>query len=438
MLDGTAGQGEIRARRNRIAKTANSSHDLPPLYEGLLTALGVGLLIGLMRERRRDDVDSPPSVAGLRTHALAALASAIAWHLDVRGFLVLLALSGVLIAVSYHRTAQSDVGLTSEFALLTTTLLGALAMESAGLAGALGVVTALLLHLREELHRVGRELITEQEIHDGLVLAASALVVLPLLSTEPVDPWDVVVPASLWKLVVLVMAAGVAGQVAVRLAGPRFGLPVAGFFSGFASSTAATVGYGQRVKADAKLLPYAASATLFANLATVILLAAVLLTTNVALLQAVMWPLVAAGLALVASGAVGVFDGRAARDDPRSSSPKAFKLSHALALAAFVAVLLMVSAMLEDAVGDRGALAAAVIAAMVELQGSALAIGQLAGGGRLAMNEARWGIILLLASSSIVKSVLAFGSGGRAYGTRVALGLGAAVIAAGIVAGLTA
>ncbi|MDF2775858.1 MAG: hypothetical protein K0S86_5359 [Geminicoccaceae bacterium] len=98
-----------------------------------------------MRERRRDDADSPPPVAGLRTHALAALASAIAWHLDVRGFLVLLALSGALIIVSYHRTAQSDVGLTSEFALVTTTLLGALAMESAGLAGALGVVTALLL-----------------------------------------------------------------------------------------------------------------------------------------------------------------------------------------------------------------------------------------------------------------------------------------------------
>jgi uncharacterized membrane protein (DUF4010 family) len=93
--------------------------------------------------------------------------------------------------------------------------------------------------------------------------------------------------------------------------------------------------------------------------------------------------------------------------------------------------------MLEDAVGDRGALAAAVIAAMVELQGSALAIGQLAGGGRLAMNEARWGIVFLLASSSVVKSVLAFGSGGRAYGTRVALGLGAAVIAAGIVAWVT-
>lgn len=408
---------------------------MTPLYEGLLTALGVGLLIGLMRERRRNDPSSAPSAAGLRTHALAALGSAVAWHLDERAFLVLLALSGALIIMSYRRTAESDVGLTGEFALLITTLLGALAMESAGLAASLGVLTALLLYLRSELHRVGRELITEQEVHDGLLLAASAVVVLPLLSTQPVDPWGVIVPASLWKLVVLVMAAGMAGQVAVRLVGARFGLPAAGFFSGFASSTAATVGYGQRVKADRLLLPYATSATLFANLATLILLAAVLATGNAALLRDLAWPLLAGGLALLAAAAVGLFNGRtSAADLPSSSLPKAFKLSHALALAAFVAILLVVSAVLADAMGERGALAAAVIAGMVELQGAALAIGQLARGGRLHIDEARWGVVLLLASSSTVKSILAFGSGGRAYGMRVAVGLAAMVVAAAVTA----
>jgi len=418
----------------RTFRGSRTRPHLTPPYEGLLTALGVGLLIGLMRERRHSDTDSRPAVAGLRTHAVAALASAVAWHLDVRAFLILLALSGVLITVSYHRTVESDVGLTGEFALLMTTVLGALAMEASVLSGALAVVTAMLIHLRRELHRVGRELITEQEVHDGLVLAASALIVLPLLSTESVDPWGVIVPASLWKLVVLVMAAGVAGQIAVRIVGPRFGLPAAGFFSGFASSTATTVGYGQRVKSDAALLPYAVSATLFANLATVVLLAAVLVTANTALLRSVMWPLAAAGATLLVAGAIGLFRGRHSDGSPPPASSRAFKLSHALGLAAFVAALLVISALLADAIGDRGVLAAAVIAAMVELQGAALAIGQLAGGGRLGMSEARWGIVLLLVSSAIVKSVLAFGSGGRAYGTRVALGLGAMVAAAAVVA----
>ena len=410
---------------------------MDPLYQSLLTALGVGLLIGLMRERGRADAATTPTAAGLRTHALAALGSAVAWHLDQRVFLVFLALSGALVIVSYRRTAESDVGTTGEFALFITTLLGPLAIEAAGLAAALGVVTALLLHLRRELHHLGRELITDEEVHDGLLLLASALVVLPLLSTEPIDPWSVIVPAALWKLVVLVMAAGVAGQIAVRLVGARFGLPMAGFFSGFASSTAATISYGQRVKADARLLPYATSATLFANVATILLLAAVLATANALLLRASIWPLAAASLTLTVAAGLGLFGGRnSGVDVPSASLPHAFKLTHALALTVFVAVLLVVAAVLSDALGSRGALAAAVVAGMVELQSAALAIGQLASGGRLGPDESRWGIVLLLFSSSMAKSVLAFVSGGRVYGMRVALGLSAMVLAAALAAWL--
>ena len=410
---------------------------MDPLYQSLLTALGVGLLIGLMRERGRADAATTPTAAGLRTHALAALGSAVAWHLDQRVFLVVLALSGALVIVSYRRTAESDVGTTGEFALLLTTLLGPLAIEAAGLAAALGVVTALLLHLRRELHHLGRELITDEEVHDGLLLLASALVVLPLLSTEPIDPWSVIVPAALWKLVVLVMAAGVAGQIAVRLVGARFGLPMAGFFSGFASSTAATISYGQRVKADARLLPYATSATLFANVATILLLAAVLATANALLLRASIWPLAAGSLTLTVAAGLGLFGGRnSGVDVPSASLPHAFKLTHALALTVFVAVLLVVAAVLSDALGSRGALAAAVVAGMVELQSAALAIGQLASGGRLGPDESRWGIVLLLFSSSMAKSVLAFVSGGRVYGMRVALGLSAMVLAAALAAWL--
>ena len=43
------------------------------IVSGLITALGIGLLIGLMRERRRNDPDKAVSAAGL-----AALAAAVA------------------------------------------------------------------------------------------------------------------------------------------------------------------------------------------------------------------------------------------------------------------------------------------------------------------------------------------------------------------------
>lgn len=409
---------------------------MPELYEGLLTALGAGLLVGLMRERRRSEPDSGPSAAGLRTHTLASLAAALAWHLDPRVYLLLFLVSGALVIVSYKRTAEADVGLTGEFALVVTVLIGALAMNAPALAAALAVVTASLLFLRTQLHQLGRDLISEQEMRDGLLLAASALIVQPMLPTEPIDPWGVVVPASLWKLVVLVMAAGVAGQVAMRIVGARFGLAVAGFFSGFASSTAATASFGARAKSAQGIVPYAASAAIFANLATLALLAAVLATGNAALLYATGVPLVVAGLTLAIAGSAGVTRGHT--DAPSavqsSAQPGAFKLSHALALAAFVAAVLVIAAILNEKVGDRGALAAAAIAGMVELQGAALAIGQLAEGGQIPLERARWGIVLLLGGSAGVKSTLAFVSGGRAYGWRVATALVASVTAAAFAA----
>ena len=47
--------------------------DLPLLPTA--TALGVGLLLGLVAERRK--LDNPGMTAGLRTHTLAALAGAV-------------------------------------------------------------------------------------------------------------------------------------------------------------------------------------------------------------------------------------------------------------------------------------------------------------------------------------------------------------------------
>ena len=116
-------------------------HGLPIL--SLTTALGAGLLIGLLYERRKQD--DPGIAAGLRTHTLAALAGAIALWLGMPVFVVMLVLIGAFAALGYQRTRQIDAGATSEIALLCSCLLGGLAMRSPGLAGALAVVVAILI-----------------------------------------------------------------------------------------------------------------------------------------------------------------------------------------------------------------------------------------------------------------------------------------------------
>lgn len=406
------------------------------ILPGLLTALGIGLLIGLVRERRKDDPAHGPSAAGLRTHALTALMAAVAWQVDRGVYLVVLVAVAALVFASYRRSAEHDVGLTGEIALLFTTVLGAMAMRSPSLAAALGVAVAVLLHAKAAMHRFTREVVSERELRDGLLLAASALIVLPLLPREAVDPWGVLKPAELWKLVVLVMAAGVAGHVAQRLVGARFGMPVAGFFAGFASSTAAVAGFGQRAKASPALRRYAVSAALFANLGSLLLLAAVLAAGNLTLLRASTWPLLAAALTLMATGAFGLWKAPAEAAQSQAAQTRAFKLSHALLFAVAVAGLLLLTAWLRELVGDRGALLATAIAAMAELQAAAVAVGQLAAAQALTLPEARWGIVALLATSSVAKSVLAFVSGGGAYGMRVMSGLLAMTTAAAVAAWL--
>ena len=58
--------------------------------------------------------------------------------------------------------------------------------------------------------------------------------------------------------------------------------------------------------------------------------------------------------------------------------------------------------------------------------------------GGLELAQARWGVVALLASASLAKSVLAFASGGPRYGAGVAIGLGMMVAAAAVVTGLLA
>ena len=46
-----------------------------------------------------------------------------------------------------------------------------------------------LIYAKPKLHRFSRELVSDREIADGLVLLAGALIVLPLLPDEPIGPY---------------------------------------------------------------------------------------------------------------------------------------------------------------------------------------------------------------------------------------------------------
>lgn len=398
--------------------------------KALATALGVGLLVGAVRERRKADA---LIVAGLRTHGLASLAGAVSLWIDPLAFAVTLALVGAFVGLSYRQTRDSDPGLTSEIALLATCLLGGLAMRSPPLAAGLGVVVAVLLYAKAPLHRLTRELLSEREVHDGLVLLASVLVVLPLVPDRTLGPFDVFNPAVLWTLVVLVMAISALGHVALRVVGNRWGLAIAGFFAGYVSSTAAVAGFGQRVREAPALMRPAVGAAMLANLASLSLFVPILLAVSPGLLEHLWLELAAVASVLLAGGLLGLRGDGADSVAPPTAGTKMFQFRHALVFAAVIAVVLFLSAALNAWLGPSGAMAVAVVAALAELHAAVVTVGNLFKSGVLSADDARLGLVGLLLASGLAKTVVAWISGGTTYALRVAAGLAASVLAAAAV-----
>lgn len=396
----------------------------------LMTAVGTGLMLGVVRERMH--AGQQIQAAGTRTHTLVSLLGCLSWMLGLPVFIAFALLVGGLTITAYWRTAHEDPGLTGEVALLLSVLLGGLAAENRALAAALAVLVAILLMAKAPLQKLSRELISERELQDGLMLAAAALVVLPLLPAHAIDPWGAVSPSTVWRIVVLVMAVGMFGHIAQRLFGARWGLSIAGFFSGFVSSSATVTGMGQRARENATQSMACAAAALLANLASLLLFMAVVGSASPALLRAT-WPaLSAAALALLV--VTGFWLWRARQNDMQmpQSSDRAFKLSQALLIAALITGVSLLAALLGERFGSAGVLITAMLVALAEVHAAAAGVAQLQTSGLVPLEIARWGVLGVLGTSSLAKTLLAFASGGGQYGSQVALGLIGMVTAAGL------
>lgn len=386
----------------------------------LAVALGIGLLLGAERERRKGEGPAR-GAAGIRTFALVALAGGIA--MAVGGGLVLaVALGFVALAVlaAYVLGDRTDPGLTTEVAVVVAFLLGALAQQEPQLAAGIAVVVTILLAAREQLHRLVSRALTEQEVHDALLFAGAALVILPLAPNERIGPYGVFNPFAIWRLVVIVMAIGGAGYAAVRLLGARVGLPLSGLAAGFVSSSATIAAMGARARETPALRTPAVAAAVLSTVATVVQMVIIVGATDGRTL-AQLWPAMAlAGVAAVGYGAV--FALRALRDaaaDAHQPGGRAFDLKTAVLFAATVTAVLFVSAVLGDWLGNRGVLLSAAVAGFADTHAAAIAVAGLAAGGRIEPADAVVPILAAFTTNSVTKMVLAAASGGRRFALEV-------------------
>lgn len=391
---------------------------------GLAVALGIGLLIGAERERRKGE-GPRRAQAGLRTFGLAALAGAAALVLG-EALLLAVVTAGVaaFAAIGHWRSRDRDPGVTTEIALVVTVLLGGLAIRDAAVASALGVCVAILLAARTRLHRFVKSVLSEAELEDGLVLGAAALVVLPFLPDRAMGPFGALNPHTLWLIVVLVMAVGAAAHVASRALGTRYGLPLAGFISGFVSSTATIGAMASRAAREPSAAQPAAAAAVLSTVATVVQLAAVLAVTSAPTLAA-LWPaLLGAGVAAAAWGAVFTFLGL--RGPPAAMETvqgRAFSMPGALGFAAIVAVMLVVSAAVTRWAGDTGLVVACALAGLADTHAAAVSAASLVHEGKIGAHAAVLPVLAAFTSNALMKSVFAVIHGDRRFVLQVVPGI---------------
>ena len=396
----------------------------------LTVTLGIGLLIGVERERRKGEGPSR-SFAGIRTFTIASLAGATS--LIVGGEILLAtATAGIalLAAAGYWLGPGDDPGLTTEVALVLTVILGGLSMRQPALAGGLAVVVAVLLAARSPLHHFILSVLTDDELQDALIFAAATLVVLPLVPDRPIGPYGALNPRSIWILVILIMAISGAGYIAVRTVGARFGLPIAGLASGFISSTATIGAMGARAISLKALLPAAVAGAVLSTVATIVQMAIVLAATSLTTLRTLTVPLVCAGIVAAVYGAIFTVWALRQETEPQQQSGRAFAIGTAIAFALTLASILIASAALREWFGETGVILAAAVAGFVDTHAAAISVASLVAAGKLHAVDATVPILAGLSTNTVSKILFAAASGERPFAFRVIPGLIAVALAA--------
>ena len=403
---------------------------LNPSMLNLVSAVAVGALIGAERERRKGEGPAR-SPAGIRTFTITSIAGAVAFSLGgVVLLAVLTACVAAMAAVAYWRAQDQDPGLTTEIVLVLTALLGGLCMQAPQTAAAIAVTVTVLLYTKAWLHNLVISVISKDELDDALIFAAATLVVLPLVPNRQMGPYLALNPHSIWIVIVLVMAISAAGYVAVRLFGARFGLPLAGAISGFISSTATIGSMGSRTKKSKDLLAACVAGAVLSTLATIVQLALVVAATSMPTLFRMSGPLLLAGGTAAAYGAA--FTLLAARNagNDAAQTGGVFSLKAALAFGSILALILVISAGLQERFGGAGVLLAPVVAGLVDPHAAAISVATLVASGKVTPQDAVVPILAGLTSNTLTKIIMTAISGGWAFALRVVPGLVLVALAA--------
>jgi uncharacterized membrane protein (DUF4010 family) len=395
------------------------------LFYRFAVALGIGMIIGFERERRRGK--GVKLFAGVRTFAIIALlgcTAALIGNHTASPLPVITAFGAValILTVAYYQQVerQQGIGLTTEITALLTVLIGALCYyQYITLAAALGISLVGLLSLKEQLHGFAAR-ITYDELYAALKFAVVSLIILPILPDTALGPppFDVINPREIWWMVVLISGISFVGYILMKVVNVSRGIGLSGALGGLVSSTAVTLSFSGRSKETPQLSGDFALAILAA---WIILFARILIQVwpvNRSLIDTLWPPMLMALLAGAIYGAIMHWRQRGG-EVQNAEIDNPFTLSTAFKFGALYAVILLAASTAQMYFGNAGIYVSAIISGTVDLSAITATMASLNRAGTLDAQTATNAIVLAAATNTAVKAGIVLGMGTRGLAWRL-------------------
>jgi len=389
-------------------------------------SLGLGLLVGLERERAGKEV-------GLRTFSFASLLGFLTWHLGHPFSVAALAMVGVVVIVINVRAILSNSGVeaTTSVALFLITIVGMLMAEGAVIfAVAVVVLMLALLSYKEEMVLFTNRL-KQNELHAAITLGILSFVILPVLPVGALDRWGLFDIRKIWLMVVLISAIGFGNYILLRLYGSK-GINYTGFLGGLVNSTATVAELSQKARIDGAAMDNSVfRAIMWARTASFLRNGIILAIFAPSALPAGIVPV---GLMLAVSVVLAIRGWRTQADaPPKIDLESPFSLKSALTFGWMFAVITVCGGLAGQILGDLGLYVVSFFGGLVSSSSTAATAAHLATSGHITPLVAGSAVIVSsVASALVILPVVWKGSGKPELVRRVAMATLWVIVAAAI------
>ena len=403
------------------------------ILQQLAVSFGLGLLLGLERERRGS------SIAGIRTFPIISLFGTVCAQVGQTfgGWIVavgFIALAAIVVCANFAQIKKGtiDPGMTTEAAALLLYAVGALIVigylaAAVVIAGAM----AVLLHSKKPLHNFARA-VGERDMRAIMQFVLLSLVILPILPSEDYGPYGVWNPFKLWLMVVLIVGISLGGYVAFKFFGTRAGSLVGGIIGGLVSSTATTVSYSRQTASEAALAPLGAFVIMTASCISIVRVLVEIAAVAPGQFGEMALPLIGMlGFCFLIAAALFFPSRKQGIRMPEQKNPA--ELKPALVFGGLYALVLLAVAVAKEHFGSAGLYVVAVISGLTDLDAITLSTGQLAGS-KMIDTLTAWRVILVAVMSNFLfKFGIVAALGSRGLTQRIGCAFGVALAAGGAI-----